>query len=94
MQKPVRVRILDQEYLIKSEEDEKEHVQQVARFVNDRFSSIKQASEGLSQRKVAILAAFDIASEYLKQVRSRKEFVSDIKKRSEALNCKIDSYLE
>ena len=63
MEKPVRVRIFDHEYLIKSDEDEA-YVQTIARYVNEKFWEIKEHTEGLSVNRTAILAAFHIASEY------------------------------
>lgn len=90
MERPVRVRILDQEYLIRSEVGE-EQVQSVARFVNDRLWAIRDGTEGLSERKTAILAAFDIASEYFQVLRERDALRAEIQKRARALNRQIDS---
>jgi len=90
LERPVRVRILDQEYLIRSEVGE-EQVQSVARFVNDRLWAIRDGTEGLSERKTAILAAFDIASEYFQVLRERDALRAEIQKRARALNRQIDS---
>ena len=53
MEKPIKVRILDQEYLIKSNENE-EHVEKVAQFVNQKFREIKESAAGLSEKKTAL----------------------------------------
>ena len=90
LEKPIKVRILDQEYLIKSIEDD-EHVQKVAQFVNEKFKEIKDGTEGLSERKTAILAAFDIASEYFQLLKEQNDVVMDIQRRARALNYQIDS---
>lgn len=93
MQKPVRVKILNQEYLIRSDNDEAQ-IQRVAQFVNERFNDIKESTQGLSERKIAILAAFDIASEYLQQKKDRENLERDIQERARTLSFQIDSYLE
>jgi len=91
--KPIRVRILDYEYLIKTDEEEAE-VQKIAQFVNNKFMEIKENTEGLSERKTAILAAFDIASEYFQLLKEREHLIENIQKRAEALNYHIDSLMK
>lgn len=93
MQKPVRVKILNQEYLIRSDNDEAQ-IQRVAQFVNERFNDIKDSTKGLSERKIAILAAFDIASEYLQQKMDRESLEKDIQERVRTLSFQIDNCLE
>ena len=90
MEAPVKVKILDREFFIRSSDDE-EHVHEIAEFVNNRFNEIKDNTEGLSEKGVALLAAFDIASDYFRLMKSRDALVEDIQKRAEALNCQIDS---
>ena len=92
MEKPIRVRILDHEYLIRSDEGE-EHVQEVAQLVNDKFIEISDNINGLSEKKTAILAAFHIASEYFQLLRERDDLVRDVQKRARALNYQIDSIM-
>ncbi len=91
MEQPVRVKILDQEYLIRSEEGE-EQVKRVAEFVNERFREIREQSQGLSDTKTAILAAFHIASEYFQVLNDRNDLEKDFQDRVRALNMHIDSF--
>ena len=90
MEKPVRVTILGHEYRIKSDEDE-EKVRNIARFVNDKFKAIMESTEGLSERKTAILVAFDIASDYFQVLKERDDAEADIQKRARILNQHIES---
>ena len=90
MEKPVRVRILDQEYLIRSEEGE-EQVKSVAQFVDRRFREIRDNAKGLSETKTAILAAFHIASEYFQVLKDRDDLIEAIQDRARAMNQQIDS---
>jgi cell division protein ZapA len=90
LEQPVRVRILDHEYLIRSDEGE-DHIQRVAEFVDNRFREIRDNVKGLSETKTAILAAFHIASEYFQAVKDREDVKTQIQNRARTLNQLIDS---
>jgi cell division protein ZapA len=90
LERPIRVRIFDQEYLIRSDEEEA-RVHEIANFVNDKFRKIKQDMEGLSEKKAAILVALDIANDYFHALRERPDTQSDIHRRIRALHYKIDA---
>ena len=92
MEKPTKVRILDHEYMIKGDEDE-EQIQNIARFINDKFREIQDNAGGLSERKMAILVAFDIAGEYFRLLKKRENVAMDIQTRAQELNHQIDSVL-
>lgn len=93
MEQPIRVRILDQEYLVRSDEDP-EQVRRIAQYVNDAFRKIMEHTEGISQKKTATLAAFHIASEYFQLLRERKNMVDELQRRSRQLNSQIDAVVE
>ncbi len=90
MEQPVRVRILDHEYSIRSDEGE-EQIQRVAEFVNERFMEIRDNLQGLSETKTAILAAFHIASEYFQVLKDRDDQETDVQNRVRELISQIDS---
>jgi cell division protein ZapA (FtsZ GTPase activity inhibitor) len=87
---PVKVKILDHVYLVKSDE-EVETVLEIARYVDEKMREIKDRSGGLGDQKTAILAALDIASEYFQALRERDELLESIRHRTNALICHIDS---
>ena len=87
---PVRVRVRDQEYLVKSEESE-DQAHRIADYLNRKLEEIEHQSEGLSEKKAIILAALNIASDYLNAVSDRDAVLANIRKRTEALICQIDS---
>lgn len=89
-ERPIRVTIFDQEYLIRSDEDET-RVQEIADFVNEKFRKIKENTEGLSEKKAAILVALDIANDYFQNLRERPHALADMEGRLRALHCKIDA---
>ena len=93
MEKPIRIRILDHEYLLKSDEDE-ERVKEIAEFVNVKLSEIRDRADKLSEGKVAILAAFYVASDYFQVLRERDELIRDVQERARLLNHHIDTSTE
>jgi cell division protein ZapA len=89
---PVKVKILDHVYLVKSEEEAKT-VQEIARYVDEKMREIREKSEDLGDQKTAILAALDIASEYFQVLKERDELLESIRDRTNALIYHIDSMM-
>jgi cell division protein ZapA len=89
---PIKVRILDSEYLIKTEEDE-EWVLRIAEYVGAKLKEIQENTEGLTGKKEAILAALDIASDYFQLLRERDQRQAALRQRTETLICSIDSVM-
>ena len=89
---PVKVRILDHEYLVKTEED-KERVDRIAEYVNKKLKEIESNTEGLTEKKTAILVALNIASDYFQLLKERDEMSANIRQRTEALIYNIDSVI-
>ncbi len=90
MKNPIRIRILDNEYLLRSDEDP-EQVNKIAKLVNDKLDLVRQNSEKLSEGKTAILAAFDIAGDYLRLLKERDILRQDVQDRCRLMNRQIES---
>ena len=91
--KQIKVRIYDQEYIIKSEENA-DQLNRIADFVNDKLKEIQDNTEGLSEKKMAILVALNIASEYFQAVKERDDLLVNIRQRTEALVNNIDAVMD
>jgi cell division protein ZapA len=89
---PIKVRILDNEYLIKTEEDE-EWVLRIAEYVGAKLKEVQENTEGLTGKKEAILAALDIASDYFQLLRERDQMDAALRERTETLISTIDSVM-
>ncbi len=87
---PVRVRIRDNEYLVKGEEDE-DQLNEIVEYVNSKLKEVEETSEGLSEKKTAILAALNIAGDYFRLLREREKMLAKIQKRTESLIYNIDT---
>ena len=86
----VKVKILDHEYHVKSEEDI-EQVHRIAEYVNEKLREVKENAAGLSEKKTAILTALNIASEYFQLLKERDELLANIQQRTRAMIYNIDS---
>ena len=93
MDKSVAIKILDHEYLIKSDDDV-ENVTKIAEYVNEKIKEINNSNTGLSDKKTAILAALHIASDYFQLLKERDDLTTIVSQRSKALINNIDSLLE
>ncbi len=93
MERPIKIRILDQEYLIKTDGEE-EDVQRIVGFVNEKLQSIIDATGGTLEKKTALLAAFYIASDYYQLMKERDNLVKIVQNRARQLNEHIKSALD
>jgi cell division protein ZapA len=87
---PFKIRIQNQDYFLQGDENE-EDVLRLAQYVNDKLKEVEENTEGLSEKKAAILAALNIAGEYFQILRQRDELLSNIRERTQALVQTIDS---
>jgi cell division protein ZapA len=88
----VKVKILDNEYLVRSEEDEGQ-VQRIAEYVSQKLSEVRDNTDGLSEKKAAILAALNIASDFLHLRKEHDELLANLRQRARTLIGNIDSVI-
>ena len=91
--KQIKVKIYDQEYVIKSDENV-DQLDRIADYVNDKLKEIQDNTEGLSEKKMAILVALNIASEYFQAIKESDELSVNIRQRTEALLNNIESVMD
>ncbi len=72
-------------------DEEPEQVNEIAKLVNDKLDDVRKNSGKLSEGKTAILAAFDIAGDYLRLLKERDVLLRDIQDRCRLMNRKIKS---
>ena len=88
--KQIKVKIYDQEYVVQSDESE-EQLNRIAAYVNDKLKEIQDNTKGLSEKKMAILVALNIASEYFQAIKERDELSTNIRQKTEALISNIEA---
>jgi cell division protein ZapA len=87
---PVTVKIRNQEYMIVCDED-KEKAHKIAEFVNDKLKEVEAEANGISEKKAAILAALNIASDYFEALKHRDQILGTVRQKTRALIKTIDS---
>ena len=94
MDRPIKIKILDNEYLIRSKGNDTDNVFKIAEYVNEKLRETDENTSGISETKAAILTALNIASDYFNLMDERDKLVKEIQKRSQSLisviNNKID----
>ena len=78
--------------MLKSEEEFQE-VYRIADYVNQKMKEVKNNTEGLSEKKIAILAALNIASDYFRLLKEKEELIDMIGRKAEQLIRYIDRYI-
>jgi cell division protein ZapA len=78
------IRILGQELSVLSDSGD-DHVANVVKYVNDKVEEIGKSPNSFNTLSVAILAALNIADEYIKFKGAEKNIYSQLESRSEKL---------
>ena len=71
MKKEIEIKVLGQKFIVRSESSE-EYIAQVAQFVDQKMTEVMRGSKSVASLNVAILAAMNIADEFLRY-KSQKE---------------------
>ena len=91
--KPVRVSILDKEYLISCPDDEREQLHAVVDFVNDKLLEVKGSGNVIGTERIVIMATLNIANELLAYKRKNKDYTESVDSIVKRLQTKIDGVL-
>jgi cell division protein ZapA len=66
-QELVTVKILDKDYRVTCDKDGREDLQRAARYLDDQMREIRSNSSVIGIERIAIMAALNIAHDYLQQ---------------------------
>ena len=89
MKKKYHINILEQELSVLSDAGD-DHVANVVRYVRDKVEQIGGTSSNINTLNVAILAALNIADEYLKLMVIDEKTCNQLESRTESLISLID----
>ena len=88
--KPIRVHILDKEYLIACPDEEREALYASAEFLTSKMKEIRDTGKIVGADRIAVMAALNMANELLGQNTVKDDFQLNISQRIRALQDKID----
>jgi cell division protein ZapA len=85
----VEIKVFGQTYTVKTDAEE-DHIQEVARYVNEKMDEVLKKTRSVSTLNVAILTALNIADDLLKEKEKREALLKEIETKSKDLAEKID----
>jgi len=88
--KPIRVHILEKEYLIACPDEEREALFASAEFLTDKMKEIRDSGKIVGADRIAVMAALNMAHELLGQKTVKDDYQLNISQRIRALQDKID----
>lgn len=91
MDRSIKIKILDNEYLIKSKGSNIDNVYKIAEYVNEKLRETGENSSGISEKRAAILTALNIASDYFNLLEERDHLLGEIQERSQSLILDINN---
>ena len=89
MKKKYHINILEQELSVLSDAGD-DHVANVVRYVRDKVEQVRGASGNINILNIAILAALNIADEYLKLMVIDEKTCTQLESRTESLISLMD----
>jgi len=91
--KPVKVTILDKEYLISCTDNEREQLNNAVTFLNMKMQEVKNSGKVIGSERVAVMTALNIANELLASKRENDSYTNSIDAAVQRLRNKIDEAL-
>jgi len=85
----IEIKVFGQTFSVKTDSDE-DHIQAVARYVNEKMEEVVKKTRSVSTLNVAILTALNIAEELLKEKEQRKALLREVEVKSKDLVDKIN----
>jgi cell division protein ZapA len=85
----VDIKVFGQTYTVKTDTEE-DHIQEVARYVNEKMDEVLKKTRSVSTMNVAILTALNIADDLLREKERRIALLREIETKSKELAEKID----
>jgi len=88
---PVTVSILGKEYKVACPREEQSALIAAATFLDERMREIRESGKVIGGERIAVMAALNLAHEYLDEKASREGFCSSVRERVDTLNARIDT---
>ena len=76
--KPITVTIFDKEYVVGCKEDEREALFASVQYLNGKMAEQRDNGNVIGSERIAVMAALNIANEYLEFRRNNESMATDI----------------
>jgi len=90
---PVTIKILEKEYKISCPQGEHESLLVSAKNVNDNMEKVRESGKALSADRVAVMAAINIAHDYVK-ISEKTNIDESFVRRIDSMQNSIDAILD
>lgn len=80
MKKQIEIKVMGQKFMVRSESSE-EYINAVAGFVDQKITEIVKGSKSVASLNVAILAAMNIADEFMKYKEQKDKQVTKVEEK-------------
>ena len=84
----VEIKVFGQTYTVKTDAQE-DHIQKVARCVNEKMEEVTKNTKSVSSFNVAILTALNIADDLVREKEKRLALMQEVEQKSKDLTEKI-----
>ncbi len=92
MGEKVNIKIKDKEYVVRGS-DNRDQIIEAAAYVDSKIKEISDSGKGLTDDKIAVLTALDIAGDYFQLSEEKKDLLTEIERRSQRLMQRLDTVL-
>ncbi|GJM05021.1 MAG: cell division protein ZapA [marine bacterium B5-7] len=90
---PIKVIILDKEYLIGCEEEEKESLRQSVDYLSQQMAEMKSSGGVIGSERIAVMTALNITNELLAYKKQNQDYTFKIDSTLKRLQTKINDAL-
>ncbi len=90
---PINVTILEKEYLINCEENERESLRNAADYLNQKMDEMKSGGGVIGSERIAVMTALNICNELLAYKKDNQDYTSNIDSTLKRLQNKINDAL-
>jgi cell division protein ZapA len=88
----LKIRILDKDYQVNCQPDEREALERSAKLLNEKMEEIRRGSHIIGLERIAVMAALNLAHDLIRSEQSVQQY-SDASNLLQSMNAKLDSAL-
>lgn len=93
-QKPVTINILDKEYTVACNEEERDSLHNSVEFLNEKMKEVRSNGKVVGSERIVVMAALNIVHEYLEYLDNNQGVSSDVHDVIKRVEDKISNALD